>query len=56
MHLTMRPCTFNTRAQRGGNPRLLEVMREKDALYTEDPFPGRGRSNKAAELEAEFAG
>ena len=38
----------------GGNPRLLEVMREKDALYMKDPFTEED-GNKAAELEAEFA-
>lgn len=38
----------------GGNPRLLEVMREKDALYTKEDFTEED-GNKAAELEAEFA-
>ena len=38
----------------GGNPRLLEVMQEKDALYMKDPFTEED-GNKAAELEAEFA-
>lgn len=38
----------------GGNERLLEVMREKDALYMKDPFTEED-GNKAAELESEFA-
>ncbi|MCI7125819.1 MAG: ATP-binding cassette domain-containing protein [Agathobaculum sp.] len=38
----------------GGNPRLLEVMHEKDALYAKDPFTEED-GNRAAELEAEFA-
>lgn len=38
----------------GGNARLLEVMREKDALYMKDPFTEED-GNKAAELESEFA-
>ena len=38
----------------GGNPRLLEVMQEKDALYMKDPFTEED-GNRAAELEAEFA-
>ena len=38
----------------GGNPRLLEVMREKDELYMKDPFTEED-GNKAADLEAEFA-
>ncbi len=38
----------------GGNPRLLEVMQEKDALYAKDPFTEED-GNRAAELEAEFA-
>ncbi len=38
----------------GGNPRLIEVMREKDALYMKDPFTEED-GNRAAELEAEFA-
>jgi len=38
----------------GGNPRLLEVMREKDALYLKTPFTEED-GNHAADLEAEFA-
>ncbi|WP_031476182.1 ABC-F family ATP-binding cassette domain-containing protein [Agathobaculum desmolans] len=38
----------------GGNPRLLEVMHEKDALYTKEDFTEED-GNRAAELEAEFA-
>lgn len=38
----------------GGNPRLLEVMREKDALYLKTPFTEED-GNRAADLEAEFA-
>ncbi len=38
----------------GGNPRLIEVMREKDEIYTKEPFTEED-GNRAAELEAEFA-
>jgi len=38
----------------GGNPRLTEVMREKDALYMKTPFTEEDGS-RAADLEAEFA-
>ncbi len=38
----------------GGNPRLIEVMKEKDALYMKDPFTEED-GNRAAELESEFA-
>ena len=38
----------------GGNPRLLEVMREKDALYMKPDFSDED-GLKAAELEGEFA-
>lgn len=38
----------------GGNPRLLKVMREKDALYLKTPFTEED-GNRAADLEAEFA-
>ena len=37
-----------------GNPRLYQIMQEKDALYAKDPFTEED-GNKAAELEAEFA-
>ena len=37
-----------------GNPRLYEIMQEKDALYAKDPFTEED-GNRAAELEAEFA-
>ncbi len=37
-----------------GNPRLYEIMQEKDALYAKDPFTEED-GNLAAELEAEFA-
>ena len=36
-----------------GNPRLYEIMQEKDALYAKDPFTEED-GNRAAELEAEF--
>ena len=38
----------------GGNERLLEVMREKDALYMKEDFTDED-GIKAAELEGEFA-
>ena len=37
-----------------GNPRLYEIMQEKDALYAKDPFTEED-GNRAAELEGEFA-
>ena len=37
-----------------GNPRLYQIMQEKDALYAKDPFTEED-GNRAAELEAEFA-
>lgn len=37
-----------------GNPRLYEIMQQKDALYAKDPFTEED-GNLAAELEAEFA-
>ena len=37
-----------------GNPRLYEIIQEKDALYARDPFTEED-GNKAADLEAEFA-
>ena len=37
-----------------GNPRLLEVMHEKDALYAKEDFTDED-GIKASELEAEFA-
>ena len=38
-----------------GNPRLVEIMREKDALYTKEDFSDED-GIRASELEAEFAG
>lgn len=38
----------------GGNVRLQQIMREKDELYTHDPFTEED-GNLAADLEAEFA-
>ncbi len=37
-----------------GNPRLYEIIKEKEALYAKDPFTEED-GNKAADLEAEFA-
>lgn len=37
-----------------GNPRLYAIMKEKDELYTHDPFTEED-GNRAADLEAEFA-
>jgi ATPase subunit of ABC transporter with duplicated ATPase domains len=37
-----------------GNPRLYEIMKEKDELYAKDPFTEED-GNRAAELEGEFA-
>lgn len=37
-----------------GNPRLMEVMKEKDAIYLKEDFT-EDDGNRAAELEAEFA-
>lgn len=37
-----------------GNPRMIEIMKEKDALYAKEDFSDED-GNKAAELEAEFA-
>lgn len=37
-----------------GNPRLMEVMKEKDAIYLKEDFTEED-GNRAAELEAEFA-
>ena len=37
-----------------GNPRLYEVLTEKDALYAKEDFSEED-GNRAAELEAEFA-
>ena len=37
-----------------GNPRLYEIMQEKDAMYAKDPFTEED-GNRAAELEGEFA-
>jgi ATPase subunit of ABC transporter with duplicated ATPase domains len=37
-----------------GNPRLVEVMQEKDAIYLKEDFTEED-GNRAAELEAEFA-
>ncbi len=37
-----------------GNPRLYQIMKEKDALYMKDPFTEED-GNRAAELEGEFA-
>jgi len=38
----------------GGNPRLLEVMKEKDAIYAKEDFSDED-GIRASELEAEFA-
>ena len=38
----------------GGNPRLLEVMKEKDAIYAKEDFTDED-GIRASELEAEFA-
>lgn len=38
-----------------GNPRLVEIMREKDALYAKEDFSDED-GIRASELEAEFAG
>ena len=37
-----------------GNPRLYQIMQEKDEIYSHDPFTEED-GNRAAELEAEFA-
>lgn len=37
-----------------GNPRLYEIIQEKEALYAKDPFTEED-GNRAADLEAEFA-
>ncbi len=37
-----------------GNPRLIEIMEEKDALYAKEDFSEED-GNRAAELEGEFA-
>lgn len=37
-----------------GNPRLYQVLKEKDALYAKEDFSEED-GNRAAELEAEFA-
>ena len=37
-----------------GNPRLIEIMEEKDALYAKEDFSEED-GIKAGELEAEFA-
>lgn len=37
-----------------GNKRLYEIMKEKDELYSKDPFTEED-GNRAADLEAEFA-
>lgn len=37
-----------------GNPRMVQVMQEKDALYAKEDFSEED-GNRAAELEAEFA-
>ena len=37
-----------------GNPRLLEIMHEKDALYAKEDFTDED-GIRASELEAEFA-
>ncbi len=37
-----------------GNPRLYQIMQEKDEIYFHDPFTEED-GNRAAELEAEFA-
>ncbi len=37
-----------------GNPRLYQIMQEKEALYAKDPFTEED-GNRAAELEGEFA-
>lgn len=37
-----------------GNPRMVQIMQEKDALYAKEDF-SEDDGNRAAELEAEFA-
>lgn len=37
-----------------GNPRLYEIIKEKEVLYAKDPFTEED-GNRAADLEAEFA-